>query len=126
VIRYRYLTQVDPPAPFVHITLRNPVSGSELRDVPAQLDTAADQPLLPEALALALGLSQLSTTRIGTVGGAMQMLPTYAVLLGIHDLPGQRVEVVAHLKETHVLLGRDVLNAHRIVLDGPQLALEIG
>lgn len=126
MIRYRYLTQVNPPAPFVHVTLQNPVTGSELRDVPAQLDTAADRTLLPEALVLALGLPQLSTIPIGGVGGDTRMMPTYAVQLAIHNLPVQRVEVVAHPKEKHVLLGRDLLNAHRIVLDGPALALEIG
>jgi hypothetical protein len=33
------------------------------------------------------------------------------------------VEAIAHAEEPFVLLGRDVLN---LVLDGPQLALEIG
>jgi hypothetical protein len=34
-------------------------------------------------------------------------------------------EVLANRDELYVLLGRDVLNRHRIVLDGPQLVLEI-
>ena len=40
VIRYNDIPQFQPPAPFVYVTLRNPVSGSEQRDVPAQLDSA--------------------------------------------------------------------------------------
>ena len=50
MIRYRYLTQLQPPAPFVHVTLRNPVTGAEEHNVPAQLDTAADRTLLPDTV----------------------------------------------------------------------------
>jgi hypothetical protein len=53
-------------------------------------------------------------------------LPVYAVMLGLHDLPVQSFKFAAHAEEAWVLLGRDVLNAHRILLDGPRLALEIG
>ena len=38
-------------------------------------------------------------------------------------LPAQ--EALANRDEPYILLGRDVLNSHRIVLDGPQLVLEI-
>lgn len=34
--------------------------------------------------------------------------------------------MVRYQGELYVLLGRDVLNRHRILLDGPQLAFEIG
>ena len=50
----------------------------------------------------------------------------YAVLLGLHDLPTRPFKVAAHTEESWILLGRDVLNAYRVLLDGPQLALEIG
>ena len=67
MIRYTYNAQVQPPAPFVYLTLRNPADGSEVQNVAAQIDN-----------------------------------------------------------EPWVLLGRDVVNAHRLVLDGPQFTLEIG
>jgi hypothetical protein len=34
-------------------------------------------------------------------------------------------EVLAHPADPVIRLGRDVLNQHRIVVDGPRLALEI-
>lgn len=43
----------------------------------------------------------------------------------VHDLPPSLTRAVLGKKEPHLLLGRDVLNAYRILLDGPQLALEI-
>ncbi len=44
----------------------------------------------------------------------------------VHSLPPQTIEVVASPGESWVLLGRDVLNSYRALLDGPQLAVEIG
>ena len=61
MIRYRYNSQVQPPAPFVYVALRNPADGVELRDVPAQVDSAADRTVLPDAVVHALGLPQMGT-----------------------------------------------------------------
>jgi hypothetical protein len=126
VIRYNFLSQLQPPAPFVYVTLRNPITGAEQQDVPAQLDTAADRSLLPDSLARVLGLSQIGTIAIGGAGGVIQTMPSYPVEVAVHNLPAQIVEVVASAGEAWALLGRDILNAHRLVLDGPQLVLEIG
>jgi hypothetical protein len=52
-------------------------------------------------------------------------MPSYAAQLSIHNLPAHNLEVIGHPMQVHVLLGRDVLNAYRIILDGPQLVLEI-
>ena len=126
MIRYTYQSQLHPPAPFVHVTLRNPLTGAEQQNVPAQLDTAADRTLLPDALVKALNLPQMGTIPIGGVGGIAQTMPSYPVQVAIHNLPVQEVEVVASTGESWVLLGRDILNAHRVLLDGPQAYVEIG
>lgn len=126
MIRYVYSSQIAPPAPFVLVTLRHPQSGAEVQNIPAQLDTAADRTVLPLAIVQLLGLPALGSLPIGGVGGAVQQMPLYAAFLGIHTLVPELVEVLAHPDESWPLLGRDVLNAHRILLDGPQLALEIG
>jgi hypothetical protein len=123
--RYGYFQQIQPPAPFVHVVLRNPITGAELKDVPAQLDTAADRSLLPLKLAQGLALPQTGSLLIGGVSGTAVMLPLFPVLLGVHDRPLQAYEVLASDKEDWILLGRDVINTQRLLLDGPQLALEI-
>ena len=95
MIRYRYNTQLQPPAPFVHLLLRNPADGNELSAVPAQIDTAADLTVLPQSLIKNLGLAQIGTLLIGGLGGITYTLPTYVVLIGIHDLVPQPIKVVA-------------------------------
>ena len=126
MIRYTYVSQLQPPAPFVQVQLHNPVTGNDLRDVPAQVDTAADQTLIPESVVQNLGLPQLGTATIAGVGGVQQVLPTYPLQLAIHNLPALTIEVLASSGEPWVLLGREILNAYRVLLDGPQLGLEIG
>jgi hypothetical protein len=54
--RYRYTTQKDPPAPFVHVSLRNTATGQGLADLPAQVDHGADITVIPSGLADALVL----------------------------------------------------------------------
>ena len=90
------------------------------------MDCAADRTLLPESIVKVLALPQIGALIIGGVGGATQTMPSYPVELGIHNWPAIVVEVVASPGESWILLGRDVLNAHRILLDGPQLVIEIG
>ena len=125
MIRYTYLPQFQPPAPFIYVTLRNPVNGTEVQGVPAQVDTGADCTVLTEALFGALGLPQMGTLAIKGLGGVTHQLPTYSVSVAVHDLTPVVVEAVVSPGEPWVLLGRDVLNAHQMRLDGPQLALEI-
>ena len=126
MIRYHYVSQLEPPAPFINVTLRNPLTGAERQDVPAQIDSAADRTLLPDALVQALALPQIGTISIGGVGGIAQTMPAYPVDLIIHNLPPHTIEVVGCAGESWALLGRDVLNLHRMLLDGPELAVEIG
>jgi hypothetical protein len=72
----------------------------------------------------ALGLSQMGTMPIGGLRGIVYALPMFAVFLSVHDRPFQLVKIVS-ADEPWVLLGRDVINNHRFLLDGPQLGLEI-
>jgi len=125
VIRYRYLTQVSPPAPFVYVTVRNPQTSAELHDVPAQLDTGGDRTVLPADLVQTLGLFQFGSILIAGLGSLAAPRPSYLVEVRIHNLAAQTIEAVSDADEAWILLGRDVLNSYRIVLDGPQLALEI-
>jgi hypothetical protein len=54
------------------------------------------------------------------------VMSTYPLSLTIHNLPVQTIEVVASPGESWMLLGRDVLNNYRLLLDGPHLVLELG
>jgi hypothetical protein len=68
----------------------------------------------------------MGTLAIGGLGGIIYSLPTYVVFIAIQGQQPQATKVVASADEPWILLGRDVLNAHRLVLDGRGAFLEVG
>ena len=71
-------------------------------------------------------LRQISVRHFAVDSAEVVELPIFLVEVHIHDLPPIMVRAALGEHEPHILLGRDMLNSHRILLDGPQLALEIG
>ena len=126
MIRYRYAQHLGPPAPFVNLTLTCPQTRSRVADLPAQIDTGADRTVLPGRVVLQLGLVEDGRLLFQGFAAEVVELPIFLVEVHIHDLPPIMVRAALGEHEPHILLGRDVLNSHRILLDGPQLALEIG
>jgi hypothetical protein len=125
MIRYNYTRQFDPPAPFVYVSLRCPLTGVSVHDLPAQVDCAADRTVIPGGLVAVLGLKYVDTIHVPGLGGEILAVSAYQVELTIRALSPHLVVVAAQNDEPYVLLGRDVLNRYRILLDGPGLALEI-
>ena len=126
MMRYSYIQERTPPAPFIWVTVRCPEEARELAQVPAQVDTGADRTVIPLIVATQLELTPLRGIHVEGLGGISFSLPSFKVQIGIYQLQLVAIEVVASQEETFVLLGRDVLNNYRILLDGPQLALEVG
>ena len=122
---YRYAND-DPPAPFVLVVVARIDGTRATADLPAKVDTGADQTVIPAELANGLALREVGRVRFGGLGGHEAELPIYEIRLVIRDLAPITVEVAASEGEPHVLLGRDVLNRYKIVLDGPNGKLAIG
>ena len=59
-------------------------------------------------------------------GGILTNVPTFLVRLSLRGQGPVALEVLGSAEEAHILLGRDVLNRYRFVLDGPGLVLEMG
>jgi hypothetical protein len=125
MMRYNYNRQVEPPAPFVHVSLKCLETGKSIDNLPALIDIGADRTVIPGDLVDLLGLVPLEELLVAGLGGQVFSVPTYKVELTIRMLSPQKVLLIAHDAEPFILLGRDVLNRHRLVLDGPGLTLEI-
>jgi hypothetical protein len=126
MIRYRYTTVLSPPAPVVNVTVVCPATGNRLEAQPAQVDTGADCTVLPGPTVTALGLAEDGHLQVQGFTGKVVELPVYLVDVHVHDLPAVTVRAVLGENDRLIILGRDVLNSHRLLLDGPGLALEIG
>jgi len=82
--------------------------------------------VLPGQLIRELGLVEDGRLLFQGFAGNLIELPIFLVEVHIHDLPAVALRAALGEHEPHILLGRDILNLHRILLDGPQHALEIG
>lgn len=109
----------------VNVTLCG-VEGSPLSmDAAAQLDTGADRTVVPWEPVQRLGASLRRTIMLSGYAGEIVEVATALLDIRLHDLPALRVEVAVDHRIAEVLLGRDFLNRFRIVLDGPELMLEM-
>lgn len=125
--RYRYNTQVDPPGPFLLVTCRRPqTAGSDSETLPAQVDTAADNSVVPSEEVARLQLVPVDDILVMGFETDPAEFPRYLIEISIHGLTEHvTVPVLAADNEPYVLLGRDVLNQFRILLDGPNRAMVI-
>jgi hypothetical protein len=125
MICFRYNRQVEPPAPFVHANVWTADGSRCIEGLPALMDFAADRTIIPDDLVRKLGLTAARDALVVGFGGHMTQVSAYVVRMGIRELRTFLVEVLGHPDEPYILLGRDILNQHRITLDGPQLLAEL-
>jgi hypothetical protein len=109
----------------VYVTLRCPETGLGVDNFPAELDTGADRTVIPAKVAKDLKMQPLRQLAVAGLGADVRREETFLVQLAIRGLGSLDLEVLGVPGESYVLLGRDVLNRYRILLDGPNLALEI-
>lgn len=124
MLRYRYNQQVNPPAPFIYLDCAHPLEPSERLTLPALIDTGADLSTVPPDTIDRLGLVQLDEIPVASYRGETILTATYLVRLYIGSWSLEAIEVIASGEE-YAILGRDVLNHFRIILDGPRAVLEI-
>lgn len=108
-----------PPAPVLTARLRNPQNGTIIPDVPLLIDTGADVTLLPLGAVNAAGIEQTGASyellafdgRSNSAGAVRAEL----LVLG-RTFRGQFLVIDQDVG----ILGRNVLNALALLLDGPQ------
>jgi predicted aspartyl protease len=119
-----YDTSLFPPAPFLPVQLASLIERSELITVQAKLDTGADLTAIPVALIEQLHLVPAGEIEVEGYESRRASILAYDVNLQIDQLNVVGLLVIG-LAEDYVLLGRDVLNRLRVLLDGPALTTEI-
>lgn len=116
--------QYDPPAPVAHVALRNQETQALLSDVPMLLDTGADVMLIPQSAIARLGLALDSEKRYELIG--FDSVKSFApvaqldLIFGHKTFRGQFLVI----DQPFGIIGRNILNAATILLDGPKLMWE--
>ena len=109
----------DPPAPVAYVTLRNPATGALLPDVLMLIDTGADTTLLSADAVDQLGIEPDKDEEFEVQGfdGGIRMVKLVKLELFFLDkkFGGEFLLVDRPIG----ILGRNVLNNIRLLLDGP-------
>jgi hypothetical protein len=111
----------SPPAPVARISLRNPKSGKVVQGVPMLIDSGADVTLVPGSVLAELDIEQVSGKQYELLGfdGRPAMVPVanLELLFCRRTFRGQFLIAT----QPWGVLGRNVLNAVPLLLDGPRL-----
>lgn len=111
----------DPPAPLARVVLRNPTTGAVWTDAPMLLDSGSDITLVPTAAVQQLGLTIVPDAQYELMGFDGSVSFATAVRLEMtfcrRSFRGQFLLV----DQPWGILGRNVLNALTLLLDGPKL-----
>ena len=113
-----------PPAPVLQVTVAS-LARRRHEIVPALLDTGSDITAIPARLVDAFHLYPIGRLRLEDVDARTTLVLTYAVQLTIVGLVIPRLEVVLTGLDFAVV-GRGVLNRLYLLLNGPELAFNIG
>lgn len=107
-----------PPAPVASVVLRTPEGGEEIEAVPMLIDSGADTTLLPRTAAATLGIVGTGERfRLEAFDGTIteaDVVQAVVVFLG-RRFRGSFLLIDAEIG----IIGRDLLNHVRLLLDGP-------
>jgi hypothetical protein len=124
-ITFHYVQQESPPAPYVLVSFGRFNGQASLADLPAKVDSAADRTVIPLQVATELALDEIEQRPFAGLGSVVTTLAIYRGVLTIRGLAPVLADMAGAPGEPYVLLGRDILNLYRLVLDGPGLRVEI-
>ena len=114
-------TRFDPPAPSAQVTLRHPGNGATRSDVLMLLDSGADVTLIPRTVAELLGATTVQGRQYELMSfdgrASMALAVRLELLFCGRTFRGQFL-LIDH---AWGILGRNVLNAIPILLDGRRL-----
>ncbi len=113
----------DPPAPVARVCLRHPDREESIEDVPLLIDSGADATLLPRSAVAALGIVGTGErSRLEAFDGTISETEVVSVVL---VFLGRRFHGRFLLIDGEVgVMGRNILNHLRLLLDGPALTWE--
>ena len=124
-MKYPYDASYQPSFPVVRVVFHNSEEGLRTAAENALLDTGSDGSLVPIAYLRQVFAPALIDTRIRSHWGEWRSAQLFVVDLELDGLRLPGVFVVGDEQGDEIVLGRNVLNKLRLLLDGPASATEI-
>ena len=124
-MEFRYDTSYQPPAPVVEVIIVSATENVSVGPLPALVDSGPDGTLVPLDYLLEIRAPVTVEMSIRSQWGERRRMLLYLVdvRLGRLTLPG--IEVVGDELSNEIVLGRDVLNRMRVLLNGPAQAVQV-
>ncbi len=114
-----------PPAPALQVTFISPELQLSTGPFAALADTGTDVTTVPIALLERIKTPFLRSAFVQPHWGERYPVSLYSVDVRIDNWMLPAVEVIGDIKGSEIILGRDVLNKLRLMLDGPAETTEI-
>lgn len=114
-----YDLSVFPPAPRLLVRFIALPHGTTYGPVSALVDTGADATIVPMDIIRQMKAVAVTLKTVRGYTGGRRSVRTYLVDVEIGSITLPGVEIVGDNAADGILLGRDVLNKLRLLLDGP-------
>ncbi len=119
-----YDATYDPPIPICDVTLMVPATGRHA-ELSAIVDTGADGTIVPIRYLRRVGARRAFEATLRSQWGEGRTVFLYVVDLTIGELTLNGVYVVGDELGDETVLGRNVLNQLRVLLDGPRAVMAL-
>jgi hypothetical protein len=121
---YPYDATYDPAAPICDVTLMVPATGRHA-ELSAIVDTGADGTIVPIRYPRRIGARRAFEANLRSQWGERRTVFLYLVDLTIGELTLNGVYVVGDELGDETVLGRNVPNRPRVLLDGPRAVMTL-
>ncbi len=115
----------DPPAPVIPFTLLVRSTGKQV-NLNGFVDTGADGTIIPVGYLREIGARRAFAVGLKSQWGERRQVFLYLVDVRIDTIPLSGIYVVGDELGNEAILGRNVLNHLKLLLDGPNALAELG
>lgn len=122
---YPYSTHYFPAAPVVQVTLGSPGAAPSLGPFEALIDTGADGTMIPITYLREVRATKVDQAILRSQWGERRTITMYAISLTIGTTTLSAVSVIGDTIGDELILGRNVINRLRLLLDGQAAMVEI-
>jgi len=120
-----YNADYDPPIPVVNVRFSTPAWSLYTDSLQAIIDTGADGTLAPIKYLQAIEAIAEGQLGLRSQWGERRIVNMYLVDTEIEGVTLQSIWVIGDDQSDEVIIGRNVLNRLKLLLDGPMLLSEI-
>jgi len=119
----KYDIAYNPPAPIVEVKISKPFS-TEFMTLKGKIDSGADKSVIPDGLREVMSLKPGKEMPLKGYDGRTTWKPTYYVTVLLKGFQFDFVDVLSSERK-EMLIGRDIINNLKLLLDGKNKYFEI-